>query len=80
MLLHVDMRNEIRRIMAGIRYLRHMTSQKYGAFRQHHHYEKCCGPGLRILRGLRHPADEFVADFIGESNSLHATIADSLLT
>ena len=25
-----------------------------------------------------HPADEFVADFIGESNFLHATIADKL--
>lgn len=81
--LRVDMRNEIRRIQqeAGITaiYVTHDQSEamalsdniiimKKGVVDQ-------VGDPQTVYY---HPADEFVADFIGESNFLHATIADKL--
>ena len=81
--LRVDMRNEIRRIQqeAGITaiYVTHDQSEamalsdniiimKKGVVDQ-------VGDPQTVYY---HPADEFVADFIGESNFLHAAIADKL--
>ncbi len=77
---YVDMRNEIRRIPAGGWHYSpstsHMTSQS-----------TALSDNIIIMKGVvdqadpqtvyYHPADEFVADLIGESNFLGAqTIAD----
>ncbi len=80
--LRVDMCNEIRlRQRLALHNHAHDRSRSNGAFRQHRHYEKgCCGPGSAILGAVLSPNGQFVADFIGESNFLHATVADSLIT
>ena len=81
--LRVDMRNEIRRIQqeAGITaiYVTHDQSEAMALSDNIIIMKKGVVDQIGDPQTVYyHPVDEFVADFIGESNFLHATIADKL--
>ena len=81
--LRVDMRNEIRRIQqeAGITaiYVTHDQSEAMALSDNIIIMKKGVVDQIGDPQTVYyHPADEFVADFIGESNFLHATVTDKI--